>query len=160
MKRMKQIKACMWLLLAACILSVSMTSCDKLDGEDDSSYNTRTYLIGVGKWRADKVKTDDGSWSDNPYAQGKSFTLEFFNQYSGVSKVKIWESFGITDPNNSTKNLHEGTYVVKGTTAIASVDGKEFMRLVVTDQTGGNLKGIFTFPTLNQNFEAEMVRTW
>jgi len=157
---MKQIKTWVWLLLAACILSVNMTSCNKLDGEDDTTYETRTYLIGVGKWRVDKVKTDDGSWSNDPFGLGKSFNLEFFNQYSGVSKVKIWESFGITDTKNSTSHLHEGTYVVNGTTAIATVDGKEFMRLVVTDQTGGVLKGIFSFPTFNLNFEAEMVRTF
>ncbi len=157
---MKELKSCFWLFITACILSMSFTSCDKLDGEDDETYKTRKYIIGIGKWQSVKVKTYDGKWSTDPYGQGKSFTLEFFDQYNGTSKVKIWESFGITDIKLYERRQYEGTYVVKGNIVVATVNGQEFMRLQIKEQANNILSGYFNFPTFNLAFEAEMERTW
>ena len=150
---MKQKFSGLWLLLAACLFSVAFTGCSSQgDDEDDASFKTREYIVGIGKWSMTQVKGADGTWA---YDEKKNFTLEFFGKYNGVSKVKIWENF-----DGNGEQLHEGTYTVDGNVVNCEVNNQQFMRFDITLQQSNELGGKVTFYQKNLSFEVKMDRTW
>ena len=76
------------MLLLACVLCLGVAGCTSRDEDDDNeTYHTRDYIIGIGKWNTDRVKKADGNWTDFPFGEGKSFTIEFFDKKTTMGRA-------------------------------------------------------------------------
>ncbi len=150
-------------MILTLMVSFTMTSCASKDSsDDDETYETRQYLIGVGKWHTIRVKTAGGQWSDDPYGQGKTFTIEFFDKKAddGDRKFKSWEYIGQKDPDDKDYVEYEGSYVVDRKTVTCTVNGKTHLRFLVTKMDNRELYGTATFYNENVTFDVVMERTW
>ena len=158
---MKKTKSFMMLLLA-CVLCLGVAGCTSRDEDDDNeTYHTRDYIIGIGKWNTDRVKKADGNWTDFPFGEGKSFTIEFFDKKNdnGARIFKSWENINHTDPKQSADE-YEGSYTVNGKTVICTVDGKQHLRMFITSMENRELGATVTFYKQNVTFDAIMTRSW
>lgn len=106
----------LWMLMLGCVVGFSLTSCaTKDEGEDSETYETRQYIIGIGKWSTQEVKLPDGTWTSDSRTYGKDFVLEFFDKKSGESdrRFKSWEYIPkSTGSYEADEVLYEGVYVV------------------------------------------------
>lgn len=83
----------LWMLMLGCVLGFSLTSCaSKDEGEDSETYETRQYIIGIGKWSTQEVKLPDGTWTSDSRTYGKDFVLEFFDKKSGETAIPSFSS--------------------------------------------------------------------
>ena len=157
---MKNFKLLLMLMLA-CMVSFCVAGCTSKDDDDDETYKTRDYIIGIGKWNARHVKKSDGTWTDFPFGEGKSFMIEFFDRKGDSSdrKFKSWEYINTTDPD-ARADQYEGTYIVSGRTVICSVDGQQHLRMIVTSMEDRQLAATVTFYKQNVTFDVIMERTW
>lgn len=147
-------KSFLWIMLTAFVLSLSFSGCTARDSdEDDETYATRDYLIGIGKWHTTFVKLD-GEWV-NPYEHNLNFMLEFFNKKDDKWKVKIWDFF-----NGGEEVLNEGTYTVDKNKVEVTVDGSLFMRMDVTMKKDREMGATVTFVKYNKTLDVKMERTW
>ena len=152
----------LWMLMLACMVSFCVAGCtSKDDDDDDETYQTRDYIIGIGKWNAQQVKKSDGTWSDFPFGEGKYFMIEFFDRKGDSSerKFKSWEYIGYTDPSVEP-DQYEGTYTVSGRTVTCSVDGQQHLKMIVTSMENRQLAATVTFYKKNVTFDVIMERTW
>jgi len=157
---MKKAKV-LWMLLLTCVFSFSVTGCvSKDEDEDNETYKTREYIIGIGKWDTKEVKKTDGSWTDFPFGEGKSFMLEFFDRKNGTSKFKSWEYIGQTDYQTAKTVDYVGEYTVDKKTVTCTVDGEKHLQFVITEMANNVLGGTVTFYKQNVTFDVRMERTW
>ena len=148
--------------MLACMVSFCVAGCtSKDDDDDDETYQTRDYIIGIGKWDAKLVKKSDGTWSDFPFGEGKRFEIEFFDKKGDNSerKFKSWEYINNTDPDIQA-DLYEGTYTVSGRTVTCSIDGQPHLTMIVTSMENRQLAATVTFYKNNLTFDVIMERSW
>lgn len=153
----------LWTLLLGCVFCFSVVGCTSKDeSEDNETYKTRDYIIGIGKWDAQKVKKADGTWSTNPRDDAKHFVLEFFDKKAGSSdrQFKSWEYIKRADSEDVDEVKYEGVYTVNGRTISCSVNGQQYLRFVVTTMANNELGGTVTFYKDNMTFDVSMTRTW
>ena len=138
-----------------------MSCPSKDEDEDNETYRTRDYIIGIGKWNTERVKKSDGSWTDFPFGEGKYFTIEFFDKKNdqGERIFKSWEFIGTTD-SNASADEYEGSYTVNGKTVICTVNGKQHLRMIVTSMENRELGATVTFYKQNVTFDTYMTRSW
>ena len=154
----------LWMLMLGCVLGFSLTSCaSKDEGEDSETYETRQYIIGIGKWNTQEVKLPDGTWTSDSRTYGKDFVLEFFDKKSGESdrRFKSWEYIPkSTGSYEADEVLYEGVYVVNKKTITCTVNGKKYLQFLVTSMADRGLVGNVTFFNDNKSFDVRMQRTW
>lgn len=157
---MKKIKL-LWVLMLACVLGFSVAGCTSKDeDEDGETYVTRDYIIGIGKWSADRVKKADGTWTDFPFGEGKYFMIEFFDKKNGNDRIfKSWEHINQTDASASAVE-YEGVYTVNGRIVTCTVGGQQHLKMVVTSMANNELAATVTFYKQNVTFDVIMTRTW
>ncbi len=153
------------LLLIGCFVGLSMTSCtSRGSDEDDLSYETRSYIIGISQWEAKLVKRADGTWADDPFHEGKQFTINFKDHIDGKASnpcpFETWEFIGQTDIQKREEKHFSGTYSVSNKTVTCTVDGKQHLRFIVTKMEESQLGGTVTFFDDNVTFDVIMEPTW
>ena len=163
---MKRLKAT-GLMLALCVLGFCLLGCTQHDdGDDYETYQTRDYIIGIGKWTTDRVTKSDGTWTDFAFGEGRYFKLEFFDKAreqdrsDNTRKFKSWEAIGNTDMDVPDVE-YEGTYTVDHSTVMMLVDGKPHMKFVVTKKDEHVLGGTVTFYKHNNlTYDVIMKSSW
>lgn len=152
-----------WMLVLGCVLGFCVAGCTSKDDDDDNeTYATRDYIIGIGKWSVNKVRKPGGAWSDDYHDGGKYFILEFFDKKndSNDRKFKSWEYYKKDDSDDYEDVMYEGIYTVDHKTITCTVDGQPHLRFVVTSMENRDLAGTVTFYKENLTFDVVMVRSW
>lgn len=160
---MKKKHFCLLTLVLGWMFTLCLVSCAVHDSDDDDqTYKTREYIIGIGKWYTDRVKKSDGTWDVDTRTYGRDIRLEFFDRKGGSNerKVEIREYVKRTDSDKVDEIDHVGTYTVNGKTVVCTVDGNQFLRIVITLMEANELGGSFTFVKDNQTFEMVMTRSF
>ena len=152
----------LWMLLLSCVLGFCVAGCTSRDeDDDDETYNTRDYIIGIGKWSTSKVKVN-GQWYDDARAVAKDLFLEFFDKKAdnGDRKFKSWEYHYKPGTEEVIEEEYEGSYVVNGKTVTCSINGQTYLRFVIMTMADNELGGTVTLYKDNMTFEILMKRTW